>query len=452
MGPVMGAMADLGVRVTGSDANAYGEIREWLGARGIGVFEGFRPEHLEPAPDLVVVGRAFVRGNPEVEAVLDRRLPYVSVAEFLSRWFLQRSRNLVVAGSKGKTTTTAMAAWILEATGRNPSYLIGGMPRGMGSPARFTNPGAVVIEGDDFSSLWWDDNPKFCYYRPELAIVTNLYGDHPEMRHSDERTLHDFGCLVNQIPRNGQLIIGDLARSPLLARLAERSPCPVRTVEFGGAGPDAVTEFAEGPGGIRFRWRGASFELGLMGRMNARNAVCAAMGVSHFGVSPAESAEALHSFSGVVGRLDPLLAAGEIDLYYDHGYLPECMEDLLGALRARHPGRRLVFLWQPFLVDLLPDGVEGLRRAMAGSDLVLFGEAYVARFSAIAHTPPEVIDGLIRHLGGLGIEAHRVGAIDRLGETVPPLLRDGDVVLAMIHPRQRRGLSSLVRALEHPPS
>lgn len=304
---VMAAVAALGVRVTGSDdENTYGSARAWLAEKGIVISPGFNSHNLDSLPDLVVISRGHGRGNPEIESVLEKRIPYLSLPEFLCFYFLNGSRNILVTGSKGKTTTTAMLTQILEHAGMAPGYMIGGMPRSGIDPVRLGQ-SCYVLEADDYSTLWWNDNPKSVYYRPEVVVLCNIYNDHPEFHRNKDAGLRHFTALIEQVPQNGLLVLGDCKTSIDFDRLAESVRCQVRTIGTLDGSGDEIIGYRKMEDGVAFEWNGTEFFLQISGYMNARNAVSAAIAAQHFGVAPGVSAAALAGFAGVSGRMDHVL-------------------------------------------------------------------------------------------------------------------------------------------------
>ncbi len=234
------------MRVTGSDdENTYGPTRHWLAKKGIIISAGFSSRNLDAQPALVVIGRQHGRGNTEVEYVLEKRIPYLSLPEFLCFYFLNGSRNILVTGSKGKTTTTAMLAKILESAGMAPGYMIGGMPRSGIDPVKLGR-SIYVLEADDYSTLWWNDNPKAVYCRPEVVVLCNSFNDHPEHHTNTDVRLRHFTALIEQLPQSGLLVLADCKNSIGLDSLMAAAPCPVRTVDTADGSGEAHSGISEG--------------------------------------------------------------------------------------------------------------------------------------------------------------------------------------------------------------
>src|SRR3954463_1782168 len=225
------AMQEKGVRVTGSDQNVYPPMSTFLAERRIEVIPGYAEQNLAHKPDLIVVGNAISRGNPEAEYVLDHKLRYCSLPELLKEFFIRGRRSLVVAGTHGKTTTTSLLTWVFEHNGLNPSYLIGGIPNNLGQGARFTESEWFIIEGDEYDTAFFDKRSKFVHYLPEVAILNNLEFDHADIFDNLEAIQKAFRFFIRLVPRNGQLIAnGDDSN---LAPLLDVTHCPVKRFGLG---------------------------------------------------------------------------------------------------------------------------------------------------------------------------------------------------------------------------
>src|SRR5581483_6713035 len=218
MASAAAALREKGVQVTGSDQNVYPPMSTFLAERKIEVISGYAEPNLSRRPDLVVIGNAISRGNPEAEYVLDHKLPYCSLPELLKHYFIRGKRSLVVSGTHGKTTTTALLAWVFEHNGLNPSFLIGGIPNNFGQGARFTDSDWFIIEGDEYVTAFFDKRSKFVHFLPEVAIINNLEFDHADIFSSVGEIQTAFKRFINLIPRNGQLLANgdDPNLAPLL--------------------------------------------------------------------------------------------------------------------------------------------------------------------------------------------------------------------------------------------
>lgn len=439
------ALHRAGIPVTGSDEPiAYGEPVTLLQAEGIPHRLEFHPDHVIGASK-VVISRQYSRGNPEVEAVLAGQIPYYSLPQFILEHFLHGQTNLVVAGTKGKTTTTTMLAWILEKEGLSPGYLIGGVPKDAMPPARFPGLGLNVIEGDDYETLFWDHSPKFAYYRPSTVLLTNVYPDHPEYHKGDESSLGHFRTLICQLPANGLLLTGD--DGPLTRRVAEMAPCKQQRVGFEESADIQITRWSQDGNGIRFTLAGTEFTLPVTGRHNALNAAMAASAAEHHGVPLAHSAAHLATFRGVQGRQDLVGSCNGIDLYRDLAYLPESLQMVLENFRLQFPNRRQVLLYQPFIVNGLPGKDAELAAVMSQFDLVLLADVFKPVLCAPVN--PGFSDTVQGMLEAYATPVQRVGTVDMWPQTAPPHLEPGDVVLAITHPKVQHLLPHIVQALAH---
>ena len=434
MSGVMVAVADLGVCVTGSDdENTYGSTRHWLSEKGLIISPGFSSRNLDPLPELVVIGRQHGRGNPEVEYVLERRIPYFSLPEFLCFYFLNGNRNILVTGSKGKTTTTAMLAKILESAGIAPGYMIGGMPRSGMDPVKLGR-SINVLEADDYSTLWWNDNPKAVYCRPEVIILCNSFNDHPEHHTNEDVRLRHFTALIEQLPQNGLLILADCTNSIGLDRLMEVARCPIRTVDTNDGSGEDIVRYRKAENDVVFEWSGAEFFLEVNGYMNARNAVSAAIAAQHFGITPDVAASALSGFAGVSGRMDRALSTKYLDVYIDcYGYLPECITENMSAIREMHPQRRHILVYQLLIVDGIPEAQRPLQISLARWDKVLI-TSYQSSGLLGAAGDDYLVD-LEAALRESGVDATYIGPLENELIVLPGLLEVGDVLFFSIHPK-----------------
>src|SRR3954468_6881279 len=206
MASAAAAMQEKGFTVTGSDQNVYPPMSTFLADRGIEVMNGYAEKNLEHRPDLVVIGNAISRGNPEAEVALEKKLRYCSLPELLKEFFIRGKRSLVVTGTHGKTTTTSLLAWVFESAGRNPSFLIGGIPTNLGQGARFTDSDWFIIEGDEYDTAFFDKRSKFVHYLPEVAIINNVEFDHADIFKDLESIQTSFKHFIRLIPRNGLLL------------------------------------------------------------------------------------------------------------------------------------------------------------------------------------------------------------------------------------------------------
>src|SRR5713101_5777154 len=259
--------------------------------------EGYRAENIPRDAAVVVIGNAMKRGNPEVEAVLNRKLFYLSLPEVLKNYFLRDRHNLVVTGTHGKTTTTALLAWIMEKAGRKPGYLIGGIPRDLGQGARLNDSKYFVIEGDEYDSAFFDKRSKFIHYLPELLIVNNVEFDHADIFNNLEEIKLSFRRLINIVPQNGMVLLnGD---DPNCVEIAKNCLAQMIEVGFSKNCAQRIRDVAYSPQGSQFKLGEETFEIPLVGEVNVRNAAMAAMASRFYEVQKTKIDNALKSFSGV---------------------------------------------------------------------------------------------------------------------------------------------------------
>ena len=278
MGAVAAAMRDHGYVVTGQDDNVYPPMSTFLEEKSIAITQGFRAEDI-PGADLVVIGNAMTRGNPAVEAVLNRKLYYLSLPEILKEFFLRGRHNLVVTGTHGKTTATSLLAWIFESAGLEPSYLIGGIPANLGQGARLRESKYFIIEGDEYDTAFFDKRSKFLHYLPELVIVNNIEFDHADIYRDLEEIKTSFRRLLNIVPSEGMVLLN--ADDPNCVDVARQCPAPIVEVGFSENAGNQIRNARHQHGVSSFELFNATFEVPLMGNFNIHNAAMAAS-AAHF--------------------------------------------------------------------------------------------------------------------------------------------------------------------------
>jgi UDP-N-acetylmuramate: L-alanyl-gamma-D-glutamyl-meso-diaminopimelate ligase len=362
-GTFMGGLAALareaGHRVTGCDAQVYPPMSDQLRRLGIDLIEGYGPEQLALQPDLWVVGNVVSRGNPLMEALLDAGLPYTSGPQWLAEHVLQGRHVLAVAGTHGKTTTTAMLAWILQHAGLEPGFLVGGVPQNFEVSARLgrLQAGApFVIEADEYDTAFFDKRSKFVHYRPRTAVLNNLEFDHADIFDDLEAIERQFHHLVRTVPSQGRLVVN--ARESALQRVLDKG-CWSEVVRFGARKDEPGQWRARGEPHafdvLRGPSRVASVEWSLMGEHNQLNALAAIAAAEALGVSPQTSAEALAAFGGVRRRLELRGEAAGVRVYDDFAHHPSAIRTTVDGLRrrldqSREPGgapARILAVFEP---------------------------------------------------------------------------------------------------------
>jgi UDP-N-acetylmuramate: L-alanyl-gamma-D-glutamyl-meso-diaminopimelate ligase len=345
MGAVAAALRERGFTVTGSDENIYPPMSTFLESKGIALHQGYRPENIPNGAEIIVIGNAMTRGNPEVEAVLNRKLYYASLPEVLKQSFLRGRHNLVVTGTHGKTTTTALLAWIMTAAKLEPGYMIGGIPKNLGQGALFNDSKYFVIEGDEYDSAFFDKRSKFVHYLPELLIVNNIEFDHADIfRDLDEIKL-SFRRLLNVVPQNGMVLLnGD---DPSCVEVARDCLAQILEIGFSPNCAQQIRDAAYSPTGSRFTLGSDEFEVPLVGEYNVRNAAMAISAARFYGVSLEEIRKALARFQGIARRQEVRGEARGVKVIDDFGHHPTAIRETLRALRHRYPGCRLWAVFEP---------------------------------------------------------------------------------------------------------
>jgi UDP-N-acetylmuramate: L-alanyl-gamma-D-glutamyl-meso-diaminopimelate ligase len=429
MGGIAGALSQAGWRVSGSDENPYPPMSEHLERCGVRILAPYHPGNVPADVDRVIVGKRVAAGNPELLHVIQQGMTHRSFPQFLHDHFLGKSRNAVVAGGLGKTTTTAMLAWILECNGLSPDYLIGGLARNFDAPARFSGSSFAVLEGDEYASCFDDRNPKFLHYRPEVTVITNIIEDHPDIYRSFDDLCDAFAALIETIPVGGCLIVPDNDKPA--AKLALGARCRVVVAGFGSSATEPITDVRLEMDRSCFRLMGEAFEIGLCGRMNVGNAAMAAIAAAQFGVAPAQSAAALRLFQGVRNRQEEV-EIGNCTLVRDKATHPRALGELIRALRQRFPGRRLVSVIQPRATG----GRDWIYQRELPMALCDFDKVILA--SATEHNPPQgrpwennpfCLDMLARAVAAKSADVTLSRATAEVRDALVEHVRDRDVIV-----------------------
>jgi len=426
MGSLAAALRDCGVEVTGSDENVYPPMSTFLEAKGIQIARGYREENLPAEADFVVIGNAMRRGNPEVEAVLNRKLLYYSLPEALKNFFLRGRHNLVVTGTHGKTTTTSLLAWIFESAGLAPSWLIGGIPGNLGQGCRLGDSKYFIIEGDEYDTAFFDKRSKFVHYLPELLIVNNVEFDHADIFRDLEDVMTSFRRLLQIVPGEGMVLLnGD---DPNCRALAENCPAPLLEVGFSPNAGNHISDVILGPDSSAFTLFGERFEIPMIGEFNVRNAAMALSAAHFYNVPFDEIRKALRSFTGIRRRQEVRGEAGGVTVVDDFGHHPTAIAQTLQGLRVKYPSGKLWAVFEPrsnttrraVFQDVLP-------RAFDGADGVVL--AKVARMDQLPEkerlNPERVVEDLRR----AGKEAFYEPDVTSIVERLGGLARPGDVVV-----------------------
>ena len=426
MASAAAAMQEKGVKVTGSDQNVYPPMSTFLAERKIEVISGYAEHNLAHKPDLVVIGNAISRGNPEAEYVLDHRLTYCSLPELLKEFFIRGKRALVVTGTHGKTTATSLLTWVFEHNGLNPSYLIGGIPNNLGQGARFTDSPWFIIEGDEYDTAFFDKRSKFVHYLPEVALVNNLEFDHADIFENLESIKTAFKHFIRLIPRNGLLLAnGDDAN---LAPLLNVTHCPVKRFGLGEGNAVQAFNIRYGPTATEFEIPSFKFHTNLVGELNVRNALAVVACAKHCGLKNHQIQGAFDTFKGIKRRMEVRGIAGGVTVVDDFGHHPTAIRETLRALRIKYPTQKVWAIFEPRSNTTRRNVFQAeLASAFADADSVVV--AQVSRQELLS--PEERLDParLMQDLKALGKDAAYLPDVDAIVARVAQSVQGGEVVV-----------------------
>jgi UDP-N-acetylmuramate: L-alanyl-gamma-D-glutamyl-meso-diaminopimelate ligase len=443
-GTAMASLAGLlqleGHRVTGSDKAAYPPMSDLLSGLGIPVMEPYAERNLDatsdlPAPDLVVIGNALSRGNPEVERVLDERIPFTSMAALVHEEFLVGRTSLVVAGTHGKTTTTSLLAWIYQVAAREnpalePSFLIGGVAENFGTSFQLRPTRTFIIEGDEYDTAFFDKGPKFLHYFPDALILTHVEFDHADIYADLDAVKTAFKRLVNLVPRRGLIVAFD--GSPNVTDCVAGALCRVERYGFSETSDWRIQNLRHEDGLTRWEvWRGgalwAELAMSLAGEHNALNATAAAALATGQGIGKEAIVAALASFKSVKRRLEVRAQVAGVTVIEDFAHHPTAIRETLRALRSVYPNSRLWAVLEP--------RSNTLRRKVLESDLIaslrladrviLAGVFQQQRIPEAERLNPEEV---VRALNAAGTPAVLRPDVDAIVNEIAPQLESGDVV------------------------
>ncbi|MBQ9835321.1 MAG: UDP-N-acetylmuramate:L-alanyl-gamma-D-glutamyl-meso-diaminopimelate ligase [Akkermansia sp.] len=350
MGAVASAMARKGYVVTGTDANVYPPMSTFLESEGIRIFQGYKPENIPDEADLIVIGNAMSRGNAEVEAVLERNLRYKSLPETMKEYFLWGKHNYVVTGTHGKTTTTSMLTWLMEANEMNPSFMIGGIARNLGRGGRFTDSDYCVLEGDEYDTSFFDKRSKFLHYLPEVVIINNIEMDHVDIYANVEEIKLSFKRMLRVVPRNGIVFIN--ADCPNCCDVRAYAANELRMVKMVsvGMGEEAdirITDIEHRMDGCSFTLEGECYSIPMIGDFNVRNAAMATCAARFAGLTPDQIRAGFQSFEGVARRQEVRGTVNSVTVVDDFAHHPTAIRQAVEGLRQRFPKSRVWALFDP---------------------------------------------------------------------------------------------------------
>jgi UDP-N-acetylmuramate: L-alanyl-gamma-D-glutamyl-meso-diaminopimelate ligase len=425
MAAVAAAMQEKGFTVTGSDQNVYPPMSTFLAEKKIAVMNGYDEKNLAHKPDLVVIGNAISRGNPEAEFVLDHKLRYCSLAALLAEFFIRGKRALVVTGTHGKTTTTSLLAWVFEHSGLNPGFFIGGIPTNLGQGARFTDSEWFILEGDEYDTAFFDKRSKFIHYQPEVGIINNLEFDHADIFENLDAVKKTFSHFIRLIPRNGLLLgNGDDAN---LKELLNITHCPVK--RFGLGENNAVKAFnlKLAPTASEFEIPSFKFHINLVGELNIRNALAVVACAKHCGLSNKQIQSAFDTFKGIKRRMEVRGIAGGVTLIDDFGHHPTAIRETLRALRIKYPREKIWAVFEPRSNTTRRNVFQTeLAESFADANAVVVSE--VARLEQLLPEERLNPEKLMQDLKASGKDAAYLPDVDAIVAHVAKGAQGGDIV------------------------
>jgi len=438
MASLAGMLRERGWEVTGSDEHVYPPMSTYLESLGIPILEGYTNEHIETLrPDLVVIGNAIARTNPEAVAVLELDLPYISMPEAIYDQFIRGRHSVVITGTHGKTTTTSLAAWLLESSGRDPGMMVGGIPLNFGQNYKLGAGEHFVIEGDEYNVSFFDRGPKFLHYRANTLVVNNIEFDHADLYDGLDAIVGAFRSAVERV-EPGDLVVAN-GDDPVVQGL--RDSCRARWVTFGEeeSCDVRIEEITLDAGRSRFTLHSGGrtrrvFESPLGGRHNVFNATADIIVARHLGLSDDEIAEGLRTFRGVKRRMEVRGVERGVTVIDDFAHHPTAIRTTLAGARTSYPGRRLWALFEPRSISSARKEFEsGYTLAFREADRVVIGpvfhrQRYETRYGLDKMmSVSAVLEGLRRG----GVEAVQIESFDEIARFVAEHAIDGDVVVIM---------------------
>jgi UDP-N-acetylmuramate: L-alanyl-gamma-D-glutamyl-meso-diaminopimelate ligase len=436
MAPLAGMLRERGYRITGSDTGVYPPASTLLDSLGIRYGNTFDSNNLTPAPDLTVVGNAISRGNVEVEEMLDQKLLYRSLPEILEEEFLPGKHSIVVSGTHGKTTTTAMLAWIFQVAEKRPNFLIGGVAENFGKSYGLGGGEEFILEGDEYDSAYWDKAAKFFHYHPDDLIITSLEYDHADIYADFEAYQLAFCRLVNLVPRRGRIVAwGDPRAGKALEKATAKAFCPIIRYGFDSTNEWVASEVQADGQGMKFRvgHKGellGDFRVSAAGHHNILNALAALIVAHGRGIQPEVIRQALATFRSVRRRMEVRGEVAGVVVVDDFAHHPTAIRATIEAARLRWPNHRIWAVLEPRSNSMRRRIFqESLPPALALGDRVVLGSVHRAgQLTDGQRLDPESVANSIRELGR---DARVLPSADAIADLVANESRPGDLVLIM---------------------
>ncbi len=435
MAALAGLLQSLGYRVTGSDAAAYPPMSTYLDGLGIKVQPGYHSKHLEQRPDLVVVGNAVSRDNPEVQAVLEKGISTISFPQALRMFLIGSKKAVVVAGTHGKTSTTSLLAWVLSQAKLDPSFFIGGLPLNFDSGFQLGGGPWAVLEGDEYDSAFFDKGPKFLHYEPQKVILTSLEFDHADIYSDLQHMVGAFQRLVNLIPSTGTLVVSNQYEAA--GQVAHGASCPVIYYGEGSPAGWVAKDVRVEEGRVRFEpWYKKSSEgtvtLSQFGRHNVDNALGVYVMARELGIKPNIIRKAMTTFSGVTRRQELKGEVGGVTLIDDFAHHPTAVRETIAGVKMNYPGRRLWAIFEPRSQTSRRRIFENeFAKVLAEADRVIVAGLYqpekIPENDRLS--PGEVVNEIGRLCGDS--RAVTIERADEIATYVVEQSKSGDVILVM---------------------
>jgi UDP-N-acetylmuramate: L-alanyl-gamma-D-glutamyl-meso-diaminopimelate ligase len=435
MAALAGMLKQRGYAVSGSDENIYPPMSTLLERWGIAIISGFRAENLADRPDVVIVGNKVSRTNPEVQALLASGIPYLSLPQALGRFFLAGKRPVVVAGTHGKTTSTAMLAWVLERAGRDPSVLVGGDAKNFGGNFKLGKGEHFVLEGDEYDTAFFDKGPKFLHYAPQALLLTAVEFDHADIYRDLDHVKSAFRQLIAILPAGAPLAVA--ADFPNAIEVAQRDGLHAETFGLSETAAWRIQNLRAADGETRFEivHHGhieCTVAIGVPGAINARNALGVYLIARGLGLATEEILPGLRSFSGVARRQELVGEFGGVTLIDDFAHHPTAVAGSIAAIRQHYPGRRVWAVFEPRSNTsrrkvFQRDYVE----AFASADRVIIGGVFQKATDSVGADELFSPEQLAHDLNARAVEARAFPEIETIVVALTRNVRSGDVILLM---------------------
>jgi len=433
MGALAAMLKSRGYKITGSDQHVYPPMSTFLQNQGIIIYSGFDSAHLNPKPDLVIIGNAMSRGNPEVEAVLEQKINYTSMPAALKEFFIRGKQSIVVTGTHGKTTTSSLITWLLEHAGKKPNFLIGGIPQNFNQGFKLDDGDMFVIEGDEYDTAFFDKAAKFFHYLPDIVVLNNIEFDHADIYDNVDQIKLVFKRLINLIPRNGLLLAG--SDDGNVRELIPAAFCPVQTFAINLPAFWTAHNIEHSTSEMHFEVCKEGrpfghFSIPLSGNHNILNTL-AAIGVAHHhGLTNPVIQSGLSSFRSVKKRLEIRAIIDDIILYDDFAHHPTAVKHTVEGLKLQYPQRKLWAIFEPRTATTKRKVMEeGYSKAFNAADVVIL---------APLHLPEKVkeadrlsVKNVVAQIRAQGIDAYYMLSVQNIVNYISDHIHSGDLLLIM---------------------